>query len=93
MDEVKTHCTVEKKIAAKSCCEDEVSVYAIDNNYVASSFQLKEVTQTMVHVLLVPITFAFESLYHSNYCLTNVSPPDKILASSVFLAGICVFRI
>lgn len=92
MGTVKSECPANGMFVPKSCCEDELSVYAVDNNYTASSFELKNIPSQLLHVLLVPVTFAFQSLYHSNYSLTDVSPPDKILASIVVLADICVFR-
>jgi len=78
---------------ASKCCENEISVYTIDNNYSPSAFNMKEITQNILQVLYIPQGFSFYSNYPSFTNSTNESPPDCYLANAVSMADICVFRI
>jgi hypothetical protein len=78
---------------SKQCCDDEFSVYKIDNDYSPSAFHFKEITQQIVHEFYIPEGFSFHSTNTLLTHPTNVSPPDCYLANAVSMAGICVFRI
>jgi hypothetical protein len=75
------------------CCDDKVSVLAVDNNYAPSSFEFKAFPQHILQVFIIPADFQFQSLVVSNLLNTNVHPPGNYLVSDVSLPDICVFRI
>jgi len=78
---------------SSNCCENEISVYSVDNNYAPSAFHFKEITQNILHEFYIPEGFSFHSTFPSLSKYTNVSPPDCFLANAVSMADICVFRI
>jgi len=78
---------------ASHCCENEFSVYSVDNNYSPSAFHFKEITQNILHEFLIPEGFSFHPALPSLTNFTNVSPPDNYSANAVSIADICIFRI
>lgn len=92
METSKQTCPADKSIAS-NCCHNEVVVYAIDNNYNPSSLQIKEVTQTLLQVFYIPVSFSINQFQTSNPVCSIVSPPGNVLASAVSLSDICIFRI
>lgn len=74
------------------CCNDEVSVYAIDNTYSPSFSVATDVIQNVLQVFSLPVSNTFHTFLPENALLTSVSPPDKLFTSIVNLADICVFR-
>ncbi len=80
-------------ISHESCCKDEMSFFAVDNNYNASTFQLNQPTDQLLQVFYIPENLGL--LLHSTKLSsnTNVQPPGKFLACAVSLPDICVFRI
>jgi hypothetical protein len=75
------------------CCRDEVSVYAVDDNYTPSFSVSKQFSQPVLQVLFIPLRFSFYSMAALNSLPKRGSPPGKLLARTVNLADICLFRI
>ena len=75
------------------CCDDEVTVLAVDNNYAPSFSEFKAFPQHILQVFDIPSSFQINSLSALNLICTNVSPPDIFMVSDVSLPKICVFRI
>jgi hypothetical protein len=75
------------------CCKDEVSVYAVDDNYTPSFSVFKEFSQNALQVLCFPVSFSFHSLAAFNSLHKGGSPPGKLLARTVSLADMCFFRL
>jgi hypothetical protein len=82
-----------QSISAESCCKDEISDFAVDNNYNPSTLQINEPTFHLLQVFLVPESIGSLTLSASFSNNTNVQPPGKYLASAVSLPDICVFLI
>lgn len=78
---------------ASECCENEFTIYSVDDNYSPSAFQVKKITQNILHLFYIPEGFSFHSKIPSLTNFTNVSPPDHFRANAVSMASICVFRI
>jgi hypothetical protein len=78
---------------SSNCCDDEVSVYAVDNNYTPSFSVIKEFSQNILQVFYIPVNFSICSLTAFNSLHTSAGPPGEQLASAVSMADICVFRI
>jgi hypothetical protein len=78
---------------AAHCCDNEISVYAVDNNFAPSEFHAPEIPQSIQHEFYVPAGVSFEHKYLTSLGLTNASPPRNFSANAVSTAGICVFRI
>ena len=78
---------------AAHCCDNEISVYAVDNNYTPTEFHGKEIIQNLLHEFYLPAVFSYEHQYISSLNLTNASPPCDFSANAVNMADICVFRI
>ena len=75
------------------CCDNEVTVFAVDNNYTASSLEFKIFPQNLLQVFIVPVSSTIHSFIAISTQSTDVSPPGNILLSEVSLPKICVFRI
>ncbi len=77
----------------KHCCDNQDSVFAVDNNYSPSFSEFKAFSQTVLQVFDIPENIAINSLTAFDYSNINFSPPDNLLANAVSLPKICVFRI
>ena len=75
------------------CCDDKVSVLAVDNNYTPSSFEFKAYTPQNLQVFDIPASLQTYSNAPVNLISTSVSPPGNFLVSAVSLPDICVFLI
>lgn len=76
-----------------SCCNNKISVYAVDHNYSPSFFEFKTFSLTVLQVFTIPENIAFNSLTSLSCINTNVGPPVSLLVHAVSLPKICVFRI
>ena len=76
-----------------SCCHNESSVLTVDNNYFASSFQIKEIAKNLIHVFVAPEKLFLSSNKSASSFYSDVNPPGNQLSSSVILSEICIFRI
>jgi len=93
MEETENSIPVTGNYLSSHCCHDEVSVYAIDNNYTPSFSVIKEFSQNILQVFYFPVSFSFYSLTAFKSLHTTASPPGRLMASAVSMADICVFRI
>jgi len=80
-------------LSAESCCKDEISFYAVDNNYSPSVFQLNEPVAQVSQVFYIPATLGLQFISNKFSAYANVHPPGKFLTGDVSLPDICVFRI
>jgi hypothetical protein len=85
-------CPTHKEIKS-NCCQNIVSVYAVDNNYNPSSLQIKEVSKNLSQVFDLPLSITLYSFIAENSVSNRIIPPDVVSTSAVSLADICVFRI
>jgi len=76
-----------------NCCNTKVSVFAIDNNFPPSLSYFKLLSQNILQVFDIPVSYKNQSLSVLSLYSTNVSPPGNFMVSAVSLPGICVFRI
>lgn len=91
LDEQST--TPEISFEAEGCCKDELSFFAVDNNYNPSTTQLNEPVKRLLQVFDIPKTIGIQFLHTNSTANTNVQPPGNYIASAVSLPDICVFRI
>jgi len=75
------------------CCDDNVSVLAVDTNYSPSFSEFKAFSQHILQVFDIPASLKENSLIAINLFSTSVSPPGYFIVSEVSLPDICVFRI
>ena len=92
MESSDDECSTPGNHLEKPCCDDNVSVLAVDNNYVPS-FTNFTFTQHILQVYIVPVSFEIHSLTAINLIGTSVSAPGNFLAHAVSLPKICVFLI
>lgn len=85
--------TSSEPLIASNCCQNEISILAVDNNYNPSSIQIKEITKSLLQVCNVPVSMTLPSCAASTLFSTIIGPPDNLLASAVSLPNICTFRI
>ena len=90
--DVKSNSSTQTSLST-NCCENEISIYSVDNNYAPSAFHFKEITQNILYEFNTPEGFSLQLNFPSLINPTNVSPPDYYLANAVSMADICVFRI
>ena len=93
MENQNQSCPIQDGFSSKSCCQDEVAIYSVDNNYNPSSFELKKVASNIVQVFYIPVNLLFNFASVPTSSLAYISPHNKLLFSSVSLPDICVFRI
>jgi len=86
-------CPLPGKHLGTHCCDDKVSVLAVDNNYAPSVSDFKAFSQHILQVFNIPASLQISSLTAVNLISTSVSPPGYYLVSAVSLPDICVFRI
>lgn len=77
---------------SSKCCENLVSVFTTDKEYTPSSFKIKEV-ESSLQLFTGSLSYIFQVFNLSNDITTSVSPPDISIASMVYLADICIFRL
>ena len=88
----KTESSSETRITVH-CCDNELTVYSVDNDYSPSVFHFNNLKHNMPQEFSVAPETSSYSKYASLTNFTNVSPPGNYLASAVCMADICVFRI
>ena len=86
-------CTQPGNHVKSSCCNNKVSVYAVDHNYSPSFSEFKAFSQTVLQVFPIPENSTFHSLNQFSNLYTDVSPPGFLPINAVSLPKICVFRI
>jgi hypothetical protein len=92
MENPKQKCANHKGISS-NCCQNEVSFYAIDNNFTPSSLQFNEVNKSILQSFNIPVNILFHSFVAANSLCNNVIPPDIVSTNDVSLVDICIFRI
>jgi hypothetical protein len=85
--------TSSETILTLNCCENEVVVYTVEDNYTSSNYQNKDFTQNIDHSVYIPVVFGFNAKNSPSLNNINVSPPDAFAVSSVNMTDICIFRI
>jgi len=93
MEMVKPVNSAQKSFDTETCCKDEMSYYAVDNNYNPSTNQLNPPVNQLLQVFYIPTTLGIQFINANHSTNTNVQPPGKYLASAVTLPDICVFLI
>jgi len=73
--------------------KDEISFYAVDNNYQTSTIQINKPGDQILQVFYIPTTLGIEFVNAKSTTHTHVQPPGKFIASAVSLPDICVFLI
>jgi len=86
-------CSLPGKHFNSHCCNDKVSVLAVDNNYSPSFSEFKAFSQHILQFFDIPASLKIHSLIAINLFSTSVSPPGYFTVSAVSLPDICVFRI
>jgi len=92
METDKATCSEHDNITS-DCCRNEFSMLTVDNYLSSSSMQVQEITQPVFQLYFLPL---IQSLYSFDAALktyTDASPPDMLMANTVSLPKICVFRI
>lgn len=93
MESSTDECTQPGSHVESSCCNDKVSVYAVDHNYSPSFTGFKTFSQTVLQVFTIPENCSLHSITSSGQLYTDVGPPGSLLFNAVSLPKICVFRI
>jgi len=80
-------CSLPESNMESSCCNNKVSVYAVDQNYSPSFSEFKAFSQPVLQV------FTLHSISATNLTRTDISQPENTLVNAVSLPKICVFLI
>jgi hypothetical protein len=83
----------DKSVGNEGCCKDEMSFYAVDNNYSPSILQINHTANQLLQVFDIPKTIGIQLNHTNSATNANVQPPGNYIASAVSLPDICVFRI
>jgi len=92
MEEDDQTCCIHDGLSS-NCCRNEVLFFAVDNYNSPSSPQIKEISQQITQIFLIPVTQLFYSTTPSFQAYTDVNLPGNIAANDVSLPKICVFLI
>jgi len=84
--------TVPGNYLTSNCCQDKVLVYNIDDNYTPSVSVIKELSNNILQVFYIPLSFSFYSFSAFNSLISG-GPPGNFLADAVGQAVLCIFRI
>ena len=93
METATDECTQPGNHLKSSCCNDQISVYAVDHNYSPSFTEFNSFAQNILQVFIVPERIDFHSFTAINLSNTDTSPPGNSLVHAVSLPKICVFLI
>jgi len=93
METASDECTQPGNHVKSNCCNDKISVYAVDHNYSPSFTEFNAFAQTVLQVYPIPENITFHSLTAEIQIITSASPPGFLPANAVSLPKICVFRI
>jgi len=93
MTTIVDQCLIKGTHIGSNCCNNKISVFALDNNYCPSFSEFKAFSHYTFQVFNVPASIGIRSLSVLNLNYTNISPPGSFLVSDVSLPDICVFRI
>jgi hypothetical protein len=93
MENTKVTSSESGKYFSTHCCDDNVVVLAVDNNYSPSSYDFKVFPQSVLQIFDITASVGVQSFSVSNLLNTNFRPPGCYQVSAVSLPGICVFRI
>ena len=77
----------------KHCCDDVVTHYATDSNYVPSSYFAPETYQYNFQTFQFTATMSFNNVAGFTTFYSYLSPPGTLMSTEVDLSAICVFRI
>ena len=93
METATDDCTQPGNHVQSSCCDNKVSVYAVDQNFTPSFSDFHSFAQNVLQVFIVPESTSIRSFTAINLSCTDTSPPENLLVDAVSLPKICVFRI
>ena len=93
MEDDGDNCSLPDNHYSKHCCNDNMVVLAVDNNYELSFSEFKSVSHPSIQAFYIPSGYLKNSISFFNLIRTNVSPPGNLVVSDVSLPDICVFRI
>lgn len=85
-------CSTHEK-ATSDCCRNEITRLSVDDYFVASSVQIKEVTQPVTVLFFLPLIQSLYSLESEVQVFTDVGAQANVIVHKVSLPKICVFRI
>ncbi len=78
---------------SQHCCDNEVCVYSICNNYFPSSFNFNEQIIHDISLFIVPSDYLKSSEIAPSALSTNIRPPGRFSSNSISLPALCIFRI
>jgi len=93
MESATDECTQPGSHVESGCCNNQVSVYAVDHNFTPSFTDFHSFAQNVLQVFIVPESTSIRSFTVINLSSTDTSPPGNPLVDAVSLPKICVFRI
>jgi len=77
----------------KHCCDDVISAYSFDNNYVPSFFSVEKPFQHIISLFILPVDLTIGQYKNLNAALNNIKPPGNYFYNSTDLPVLCIFRI
>ena len=93
MEGTEDSCPINGEHLKSHCCDDEVSVYSIENTFTPSFSFLNDSSPITIHVFAFPFRENLHSFLSESALLTSVCPPGECFTSIVSMTEICVFRI
>jgi hypothetical protein len=80
-------------IFTNNCCDDLTSAFTINNNYISSSFNIKDPALQVICIITVPIIVSTGQELLVNSLNNEIRPPGTFFPHSVSLPALCTFRI
>jgi hypothetical protein len=93
MEGIVDNCTASESSLDESCCKNQISVYAIDQNYSPTFTEFNTFAPNILQVFHIPASISFHSFTAINLTSNDTSPPENALLHAVSLPKICLFLI
>ena len=91
--EKSTHDCKSNNQITSNCCKNNIVSYSVDNNYVSSIFEFKNISKDITNYLFCNSVAYFDFSKKIQNISIEESPPLNVLINKVCLSKICTYRI
>jgi len=82
MEGIVGNCTDSESSLDESCCKNQISVYAIDQNFSPTFTEFHTFAPNILQVFHIPASISFHSFTAINLTSTDASPPENVLVNA-----------
>lgn len=82
-----------QEAVSKHCCDDVISAYSFNHNYVPSFFNVEKPFQHIISLLIYPDDLTISQFAYLNTSSNVIKPPGDYFYNSTDLPVLCIFCI